>query len=166
MCNQFPSLCPFKAVKATVLFALSFSLHDSFPPGVRSIFTASVTPHADSPPPMFASSPPVESLPPPVFDDNTTMIHRSASETSHGGSSTWQEPGPLDTRCSSEEPVLPLTPKRVKFFKATVVSTSSGDSAPVLNLRLKCPRWSEWATSQFAFDYLFALITSSTASEL
>ncbi|KAJ7086613.1 hypothetical protein C8R44DRAFT_32647 [Mycena epipterygia] len=112
---------------------------------------------------MFPSSPPAESLPPPesVFS-NLTMIADGASEI--GNSSACH----TDSLSDTAEPTLPITPRqRMKYFKATVVLPDNG--APLDSISgsgIQCPRWSEWATAQFLFDYLFMFITSSMTPEL
>ncbi|KAJ7781529.1 hypothetical protein B0H16DRAFT_1682891 [Mycena metata] len=103
---------------------------------------------------MF-SSPPAAALPPPVFDDTaSTILGRRA----YGGTD-------FDPR-ANEEVALPLTPTRVKYFEATIVSPCWASRTPVdLDSKAESPRWSSWATSQFTFDYLFMLIMPSTSPE-
>ncbi|KAJ6539073.1 hypothetical protein B0H19DRAFT_1176991 [Mycena capillaripes] len=107
---------------------------------------------------MFESSPPAESLPPPLFSDSTTTTNLAISKPSNGATS-WHN--------ISEDIVLPLTPKGIRHFEATVVSPSSENRRlPDSNWQLECPRWSGWALGQFTFDYLFTVITSSMTSEV
>lgn len=103
---------------------------------------------------VFASSPPAEALPPPVFDNTSSACPEAVA-------------GLIDGRCCSPEAVLPATvTQQPKYFHATVVSVVSDDELPTDRISGQCPRWSVWATSQFAFDYLFILVTSSMAPEL
>ncbi|KAJ6510078.1 hypothetical protein C8R47DRAFT_780625 [Mycena vitilis] len=94
---------------------------------------------------MF-SCPPPESLPPPVFDHDTPTMQRIVPKTND---------------C---ENLLPLSVKRIRHFDATLVSIPP-ESGVALQSNY-CPCWSPWAASQFAFDYLFMLITLSDDPEL
>ncbi|KAJ7499195.1 hypothetical protein FB451DRAFT_29084 [Mycena latifolia] len=105
---------------------------------------------------MSWTSPPAEALPPPVFFHNAVMI---------GGVRARAD----DNWDSAEDVVLPITPSsRIKYFNAPVV-LSDTETAPLGSracASTQCPSWSEWATAQFTFAYLFTLITVSLTPEL
>ncbi|KAJ7688462.1 hypothetical protein B0H17DRAFT_661614 [Mycena rosella] len=113
-------------------------------------------------PTMVWSSPPAESLPPPMFFDTVVM-----DNSSRASNARWQDAlARADPSWGSleEEAILPR--QRIKYFNATVVPSYTEASPWVSSISTECPRWSEWAASQFTFDYLFTLITSSTTPEL
>ncbi|KAJ6516169.1 hypothetical protein C8R45DRAFT_234318 [Mycena sanguinolenta] len=98
---------------------------------------------------MFESSPSAASLPP-------LALFNCASKDIPSGTSSFD--------CDASA-ALPLPVNRVRHFDATIVPPRNTGPADLV-WRSKCPGWSGWGTAQFTFDYLFALITGSTSSDL
>ncbi|KAJ7117327.1 hypothetical protein C8R43DRAFT_104064 [Mycena crocata] len=118
----------------------------------------------------LGSSPAAESIPPVVFNKTEIIADdRFSAKTKDTTRSACHEAkASLYDDICSDEAVLPISTERIKYFSATVVSVAFDNEAVADSdyaVSTECPRWSQWATGQFTFDYLFTLITSSMTPE-